>query len=340
MINLKEKNTKEINEIKFKKKKKGIGKKILLIIIFILLAIGVIFGYKVYKNGGGTKGLLMTAIGHDKDTVLSLDKMYCLILGKSQNLTDTLILASYDPKDQSAAMLSIPRDTFIGDNTKKARPGNKLNSFYSNGSTPEKTIEAINKVTGLNLKYYILIDTKALKELVNIVGDVEFNVPIDMDYDDETQDLHIHLKEGLQKLNGDKVEQVVRFRHNNDGSTYSYKYGIEDYGRMKTQRELIKTVLKQTIQFKNIKEIGKIMDLAKDYVQTNMEFSNLKDYIPYIVNLDVDSIQAEQLPGESKMLNGIWFFLNDKEETKEVVDRLFRNVESNQEQNTITNTAN
>ena len=55
MINLKEKNTKEINEIKFKKKKKGIGKKILLIIIFILLAIGVIFGYKVYKNGGGTK---------------------------------------------------------------------------------------------------------------------------------------------------------------------------------------------------------------------------------------------------------------------------------------------
>lgn len=337
---MKEKNTKEINEIKFKKKKKGIGKKILLIIIFILLAIGVIFGYKVYKNGGGTKGLLMTAIGHDKDTVLSLDKMYCLILGKSQNLTDTLILASYDPKDQSAAMLSIPRDTFIGDNTKKARPGNKLNSFYSNGSTPEKTIEAINKVTGLNLKYYILIDTKALKELVNIVGDVEFNVPIDMDYDDETQDLHIHLKEGLQKLNGDKVEQVVRFRHNNDGSTYSYKYGIEDYGRMKTQRELIKTVLKQTIQFKNIKEIGKIMDLAKDYVQTNMEFSNLKDYIPYIVNLDVDSIQAEQLPGESKMLNGIWFFLNDKEETKEVVDRLFRNVESNQEQNTITNTAN
>lgn len=337
---MKEKNTKEINEIKFKKKKKGIGKKILLIIIFILLAIGVIFGYKVYKNGGGTKGLLMTAIGHDKDTVLSLDKMYCLILGKSQNLTDTLILASYDPKDQSAAMLSIPRDTFIGDNTKKARPGNKLNSFYSNGSTPEKTIEAINKVTGLNLKYYILIDTKALKELVNIVGDVEFNVPIDMDYDDETQDLHIHLKEGLQKLNGDKVEQVVRFRHNNDGSTYSYKYGIEDYGRMKTQRELIKTVLKQTIQFKNIKEIGKIMDLAKDYVQTNMEFSNLKDYIPYIVNLDVNSIQAEQLPGESKMLNGIWFFLNDKEETKEVVDRLFRNVESNQEQNTITNTAN
>ena len=109
---------------------------------------------------------------------------------------------------------------------------------------------------------------------------------------------------------------------------------------MRTQRELIKTVLKQTIQFKNIKEIGKIMDLAKEYVQTNMNFADLKDYIPYIVNIDVDSIQSEQLPGESKILNGIWFFLNDKEETEEVVNKLFRNEEKNLEQNTATNTAN
>lgn len=201
-------------------------------------------------------------------------------------------------------------------------------------------MEAINKVTGLNIKQYILIDTKALKELINIIGEVEFNVPIDMDYDDESQDLHIHLKAGVQYLDGDKVEQVVRFRHNNNGSSYPYRYGDEDYGRMRTQRELIKTVLKQTIQLKNVTEIGKIMDLAKDYVQTNMEFSDLKDYIPYIVNIDVDSIQAEQLPGESKVLNGIWFFLNDKEETEEVVDRLFRNGANNQEQNIETNTTN
>ena len=322
-----------------KKKKKGIGKKILLVLVLLLLVIGGIFAYKVHKNGGGLKGLLATAVGHDQETVKTLPKIYAVLLGQSQNLTDTIMVAEYDPQKQQASILSIPRDTFIGDNTQKARPGNKLNSFYSNGSTPEKTIEAINKVTGLNIKNYILVDTKALKELVNIIGEIEFEVPMDMDYDDDTQDLHIHLKEGLQKLDGDKVEQVVRFRHNNDGSTYSYKYGQEDYGRMRTQRELIKTVLKQTIQFKNIKEIGKIMDLAKDYVQTNMEFSSLKDYIPYIVNIDVDGIQTEQLPGESKVLNGIWFFLNDKEETKEVVDRLFRDGANNQNENTTTNTA-
>ena len=233
-------------------------------------------------------------------------------------------------------MLSIPRDTFIGENTNRAKAGNKLNSFYSNGSTPEKTMEAINEVTGLNISKYVLIDTKALKELVDIIGEVEFDVPINMDYDDDSQQLYIHLQKGIQKLNGDKVEQLVRFRHNNNGSTYPYEYGIEDYGRMRTQRELIKTILKQTVQLKNVKEIGKIMDLAEKYIQTNMNFSELKNYISYIVNMNIDNIQTEQLPGESKVLNGIWFFLNDKKETEEVVNRLFRNTESNQTENTNT----
>ena len=52
--------------------------------------------------------------------------------------------------------------------------------------------------------------------------------------------------------------------------------------------------------------------------------------------MNIDNIQTEQLPGESKVLNGIWFFLNDKKETEEVVNRLFRNTESNQTENTNT----
>ena len=325
----------DIKQKKTNKKKKHTGLKVFIIILIVLGICGGIFAKKVYDLDGNW---LAALFGHNKETLKNLDKLEVLIMGESTGSSDTMIVCSYDPKTQKASMLSIPRDTFIGENTKKARPGNKLNSFYSNGSTPEKTIEAINKVTGLNIKNYILVDTKALKELVKIIGEVEFEVPIDMDYDDDSQDLHIHLKAGIQKLDGDKVEQVVRFRHNNDGTTYSYKYGIEDYGRMRTQRELIKTVIKQTIQLKNVKEIGRIMDLAKDYVQTNMKFSDLEDYIPYIVNIDVNSIQTEQLPGESEVLNGIWFFLNDKEETKEVVDRLFRDGANNQNENTTTNT--
>ena len=160
-----------------------------------------------------------------------------------------------------------------------------------------------------------------------------------MKYDDNKQDLHVNLQEGWQKLNGDQVEQLVRFRHNANGSTYSYEYGMEDFGRMRTQREVIMAVAKQTIQLKNVKEIGNILDIAEKYVKTNMDFKSLKDYIPYAINLNTDNIKAEQLPGSPKYINGISFFLYDEEEAKTVVDELFNGitVNENQEQ-TETNT--
>lgn len=332
MINLKEKNTKEINEIKFKKKKKGIGKKILLIIIFILLAIGVIFGYKVYKNGGGTKGLLMTAIGHDKDTVLSLDKMYCLILGKSQNLTDTLILASYDPKDQSAAMLSIPRDTFIGDYKSSATAGDKINSVYQTENGPQKVMKYVSNLTGIDVKYYLMVDTEALKVLVDEIDGVTFNVPIDMNYDDSSQDLHIHLEAGEQLLDGDKAEQVVRFRHNNNGSTYPSEYGQEDIGRMKTQRAFLTALAKKMLSWKSVTKINGILDIAQKYVETNLDFNAIKDYIPYAVEFDINNLKTAALPGVPEYANVVWIYSSDKEETKKVVNKLFFNIDEENSQ--------
>ena len=319
----------DVKQRKTNKKKKHTGLKIFIIILIVLGICGGIFAKKVYDLDGNW---LAALFGHNKETLKNLDKLEVLVMGESTGSSDTMIACSYDPKTQKASMLSIPRDTFIGDNTKKARPGNKLNSFYSNGSTPEKTIEAINKVTGLNLKYYILIDTKALKELVNIVGDVEFNVPIDMDYDDETQDLHIHLKEGLQKLNGDKVEQVVRFRHNNDGSTYSYKYGIEDYGRMKTQRNFLKALAKQTLKVENILKINEFIDIAQKYVETNIDFNVVKDYIPYIVEFNIENLRTEQLPGASELTNGVWIYAADEKKTAKIIDELFLNPELQDEE--------
>ena len=107
-----------------KKKKKGIGKEVLVIILLLSLVIGLlllvtvggIFAYKVHKNGGGLKGLLATAVGHDQETVKTLPKIYAVLLGQSQNLTDTIMVAEYDPQKQQASILSIPRDTFIGNN--------------------------------------------------------------------------------------------------------------------------------------------------------------------------------------------------------------------------------
>ena len=288
----------------------------------------------MYKNGGGAKGLLMTAMGHDKHTILTLDKIYCLILGKSQNLTDTLILASYDPKDQSAALLSIPRDTFIGDYKSSATSWDKINAVYQTENGPQKLMKYVTDITGINVKYYLMVDTEALKVLVDEIGGVTFNVPIDMDYDDSSQDLYIHLKAGEQLLDGDKAEQVVRFRHNNDGSTYPSEYGQEDIGRMKTQREFLKTLAKKLLSWNSVTKINNLLDIAEQYVETNLDFKAVKDYIPYAVEFNINNLKTAVLPGVPEFANVVWIYSSDKEETKKVVNKLFFNI--NEEESEVS----
>lgn len=319
----KEKMNEEKNKKRNEKKKRHIGLKIFIFILILLGIAGGFFAKRVYELEGNW---LAALLGHNKETVKQLDKLYILAMGESTGMSDTIIVCSYDPAKQEASMLSIPRDTFVGDSEDNATTGDKINSVYNGGANPERTVEAVNKLTGLNIKNYILIDTEALVELVDTIGGVEFNVPINMKYDDKKQDLHIDLKAGKQKLNGDQVEQLVRFRHNANGSTYSYEYGMEDYGRMRTQREVIIAIAKQTIKFKNITEIGNILDIAKKYVKTNTDFNMLKDYIPYAVQMDADNIKAEQLPGADDYINGLCFFLADKDETEKIVNELFLGI--------------
>jgi len=328
------------DKVKRKKKKKHIGLKVFLVILIIIAVAGAFFAKRVYDLNGNWLAALM---GHNKNTLQNLDRLTFLVMGESGGNTDTIIVCTYDPKTQDASMLSIPRDTFVGSNQKTARPTDKINSLYQDGTEPMKTVEAVNEITGLNIKDYILIDTEALKELVDIMGGLEFNVPIDMKYDDYSKGntLHINLKAGYQKLTGDQVEQLTRFRHNNDGSTYPYEYGMEDFGRMKTQRAVIKAIASQIIKFKNVTEIGNILDVMKKNVKTNMDLSSFKDYIPYAMNINLDDVKAEQLPAEPKTLNGISFVIYDKAKTKTLINDMFHlNQTTTQEDNTnITNTS-
>ena len=307
---------KKNEKIKNKKSKKYTFLKTLLILILIAF-IGFI-GYFVYgtiRNGGGTQGLISTVMGQTQEEIKQLEPFSALLLGSSQNMTDTIMVFKYNPQTQNAYLLSIPRDTFIGDNKNSARAADKINSVYQ-GKYPEKILAAVNKVTGLDLKYYVLVDTQALKALVDAIGGVYFDVPIDMKYTDKKQGLYINLKAGYQLLDGDKAEQVVRFRHNQDGSSYSYEYGNNDTGRMKTQRNFLKAVIKQTLTPSNILNIGKFIDIAQTYVKTNIPMDILKQYVAPAVNFSVDNLETGTLPGVNEKCNGVWIFVANKTKTK------------------------
>lgn len=311
-----------VNQKKKKKKKNKILKVILIIILVILLSFAGLFVKRMNENGWTLGGFVATILGHDANTLANLSRINILVIGQSQNLTDTLLVCSYDPKIQDVALLSIPRDTFVGRNKNTATGFDKINALYQ--IDPDKLLKKVNDITGLGINYYIKVDTQGLKDLVDSVGGIYFDVPIDMDYDDSSQKLSIHLKAGYQLLDGNKAEQVLRFRHNNNGSTYPAEYGQEDIGRMKTQRAFITEVIKQVAKPENITKVDDYIKIANNNVETNFNIWNLKDYAPYAIDFNADNIKTETLPGVPEKCNGVWLYIHNKKQTEQIVKELFK----------------
>ena len=146
------------------------------------------------------------------------------------------------------------------------------------------------------------------------------------------------IKAGEQILDGDKAEQVVRFRHNNNGTSYPEEYGDNDLGRMRTQREFMMQVVKQTAKPENIFKIGEILDVAKEYVITNIDFNIAKDYIPYVVEFNTENLLTDMLPGTApdwNKTNGVSIYVYDKKETQKLVEKLFFNRDIEETEDTI-----
>ncbi len=307
---------------KSNKKKKHLFLKFLIaLLITFVLIISIIIAIAKTKYQGNIKSLVLDVASN---FLQEAEPTYILIVGISEDidveLADTIMVCGYNPKQQDAFMVSIPRDTFIGNNKNRASGSDKINSCYTKGIDELK--QEVEEIVGFEIDYYAIVKTSMLVDIVDTIGGVDFDVPIDMNYDDKSQDLHIHLKKGLQRIDGDKAEQLLRFRHNNNYTTYSYEYGDNDFGRMRTQREFIKAVIEQTISLKNSLKIKAIAEDVFENVETDMDKDTMLSFIPYALEMDTENIKMEQLPGASAVYNNLWFYEYYKTKTDELMTEL------------------
>lgn len=240
------------------------------------------------------------------------------------------MICSYNPKTQRASMLSVPRDTFIGKNKNKASGYDKINAVYASKG-PEKVVELLEDLTTIDIHHYVVVNNQVVIDLVNNIGGVYFDVPIDMNYDDKTQNLHIHLKAGYQKIDGDHAEQLLRFRHNNNGTSYPSEYGDNDFGRMKTQREFMMAVAKQALSLKNITHVKTIMTTIFQNIETDLTLDDIFPYVPWAASFDTANIMSNQIVAKPQDYNKISFVVYDEEESAEIVTEMKNYIEGIEE---------
>lgn len=198
--------------------------------------------------------------------------------------SDTNILLAVDAENGYIHGVSIARDTKAVWDGKN----HKINAAFGSGGV-EKLAEVIGDQLGIPVDFTVSVDLKGFVALVDAIGGVDFDVPVDMNYEDPYQDLYIHFSAGMQHLTGEEALKVVRCRS---------VYATQDIGRMETQQKFLKAVAKQTLTLSNVDKIPEFANIFNQYVETDLTLGNLAWLGGEAISMGSDAVSFSTLPGE------------------------------------------
>lgn len=233
-----------------------------------------------------------------------------LFLGVDDARSDTMIVASYNKENHKITLISIPRDTRV------EIPGygfDKINSAAARKEGTALAMETVGNLLGIPIHHYVKVSFKGAASIVDILGGVQVNVPMDMDYEDPAQDLYIHLKKGTQVLSGKDAVKFARFRHG---------YPDQDLGRIKAQQNLIKAFIDKLTSPSVIPKALNIVDAMSKCIKTNMESSDIANYAIHVKDLNMENITFYTLPGDVGSKNKISYYLCDETKLKEMMQQI------------------
>lgn len=244
-----------------------------------------------------------------------------LILGgdKVNKNSDTMMLANFDPATYAINIMSIPRDTrvVIEDQYRK------INFAYPHGGI-DLTVRTVSELMDVNIKYYVFVDTNAFRKIIDLLGGVSVNIPADMDYDDPTQNLHIHLKKGIKLLNGNQAEQYVRFREPNRWTKELRKYyDGSDLKRIEAQQNFISELARQKLSIQYLPKLNSIISVLFENIETNLTMNEVIKLSGYAGKINMDSLNFISMPGTTYD-GSPWYYLCDVPGTRAIMAESFK----------------
>lgn len=281
-----------------KKRKKR--KRILLTVLLVLLAL-VAAGFVVHQiyvrppdlpSVGNTAGQETGTDPGSMGVGRKEDVYTFLLVGRDDGgggNTDTMMVGCYDVKNGTVDVLSIYRDTLV--DVPWEIP--KINSVY-NRQGIEGVQKQVKNLIGYQPDYYFVVELDAVSELVDAIGGVDYDVPYNMDYDDPTQDLHIHYKQGMQHLSGSDAVRVLRWRKNNSGE----KLSVGDVGRVTVQHSFLKALAGQMVSLGNLTKIGEIAKIVDNNLDSNLSYGEMIWFGERALGLGQDAFRFHNLPGD------------------------------------------
>lgn len=293
----------------------------IMLFIMLVIFIGVYTYSRVTGNSSEFEGTIFEVV-----TPKETKNILVAALHTEGPLTDFIMVVQYNPTTRKVAALSIPRDTKVIGSI-----DGKINSAYAKKKNINDLISKVQEVTSISIDNYILLETSVVAKMVDAVGGITYDVPFDMKYDDNSQNLHINILKGKQTLNGENVVKFLRFRKSNDGTI---RWG--DIQRISLQQSFIKEAVNQIVKPELITKLPELVKLGLSLVKTDISYAEMIKYAEDVITFNMDNLRIETLPGEAGYIDGLSYYIADTKKTVELVNDMFYNDEVAEEADTST----
>lgn len=209
---------------------------------------------------------------------------------------DALMLITFNPKTLNATILSIPRDSYVY--LPNMGTENKITHAAWGGTT--NMINTIERFTDIDINYYVKINFKGVVKLVDLLGGIKVNVPIDFCEQDSNRnwgDSTICLDEGEQTLNGEQALALARHRKT---------LLTGDLQRGTNQQLVVQGMLNSAKNIKSANQALSILDTLSNNMDTNFTTKQLLSFYDiFKVILETSSNKDNLINIQKLYLSGV-----------------------------------
>ncbi|MBO5650551.1 MAG: LCP family protein [Selenomonas sp.] len=279
-------------------KKRRIWPWLLMLAVFLTAALG---GAYFASNSLTEKPLEKK---QSEELLTAKDKATIMIMGVDERdddvgRSDTLMIASIDPKTNQASLLSVPRDTRV---KIKGHGFDKVNAAYAYGKE-RLSQDTVENLLGVNIDHYIIINTKSFKKIIDAIGGIDIDVPKRMHYEDPWDDdggLIIDFQPGMQHMDGAKAVTYVRYR-DEEG----------DLGRIRRQQDFVRACMEKIVSPAIIPKLPSVIKEVMGSIETDLSFRQLLEFAGTLKESKNNGLKTDMVPGKPLYIEGISYWIPD-----------------------------
>lgn len=284
-----------------------------IIIVVALFAVLALFAFKS-QNTGFNEEITDTLKREAEDNIYNV-----LLLGRDNaaGLCDVIILGTINTDNGNITFMQIPRDTYFDCSEATYK---KINGAYNLLGSASAMADALGDALGIDIDYYLSLKLAAIEKMVDAVGGVEIDIPMDMAYSDPEQDLHIQLKAGEQTLNGKQAVEFVRYRSG---------YVTGDLGRIDAQKLFLNAFAKKVIEMANPFAMYNVFKLICDNGETNVTLNDFASIGLKCIQAKTGKVSYMTAPGEAiqSEKSGAWYYILSAPSMSDVLNTRFESKE-------------